>query len=210
MQEFFSNAAWVIMDPWTVSTSTETIKYPDLDNHNYKTWLKIKKILPLLKHPLVSIGSHHSVYSELEKITNIGYDLNKLLSYIKVHRLKNIVYCGFHYGTCILYRPTGAAYVNPYFNLNMQWKEQYKNFKGSDWPDILELTQLVDQNKNLKNEIESIPILINIWEKYSKNQNYYDKNKNINVFIKKDLCSLYPDTIEKELDQISKSYATLI
>lgn len=212
MNELFSTAAWIIMDPWSDVGMPDTIEHPNLNDHNFKTWIKIKKILPMLKHPIVSSNNHQKIYTELENIKNIGYDKNQLLSYLNTHNLKNIVYCGFHYGICILHRDTGACNINPYFNLNQRWKKEYNKFKGSDWPNLIELDCFTYQDKILKKEIESMSELKEIAYTYIENQKYFDQYKNINVFIKKDLCCIYPgsETQERLLDADSKQYAILI
>jgi hypothetical protein len=145
------NALWIIMDPWCPTPYTLDVeKCPNIDQHNQKTIEKILNYLPNLKldHVCIScpkylqdenekdiLDSPVTVNPQLTKFYNIENDIKKLITLMRKKSLSIIVYCGFHYGNCIVFNPDGAKNTSRLFKTfvkkdlcclfpnEMTWKE---------------------------------------------------------------------------------------
>jgi hypothetical protein len=121
------NALWIIMDPWYPTPyDSDLIKCPYIEEHNEKTLYKIIDYLPQVKHYCISCPEFiiennqfkkifpHSKLSHLENLKNNYYNLESVMNKLK---LNDIVYCGFHYGQCILFKPDGAINTSKNFKV---------------------------------------------------------------------------------------------
>jgi hypothetical protein len=115
------NALWVIMDPWHPHCyEKDLVAHPNLTEENDIMVNKILNYIPNLKHVIVSMaeekdGIKRTITPKLKHLYNIKDNPLLLISYLKKHNLQNIVYCGFHYGRCILCNKTGAKYMSIYY-----------------------------------------------------------------------------------------------
>jgi hypothetical protein len=125
------NALWVIMDPWYPTPYTIDVEnYPNIDQYNQKTIEKILNYLPNLKldHVCISCPKYLqdenendildlpvTVNPQLTKFYNIENDIKKLITLMRKKSLSIIVYCGFHYGNCIVFNPDGAKNTSRLF-----------------------------------------------------------------------------------------------
>jgi hypothetical protein len=125
------NALWVIMDPWYPTPYKKDVENcPNIDQHNQKTIDKILNYLPNLKldHVCISCPKYLqdenendildlpvSVNPQLTNFYNIENDLLKLCKLMMKKSLSIIVYCGFHYGNCIVFKPDGVETTSRLF-----------------------------------------------------------------------------------------------
>lgn len=130
-----------------------------------------------------------------------------LRNYLSKHKLTRVVYCGFHHGICILYRKDGAANINnlSYETVNSKWSDLWNTFRGADWPEHCELAAISQLPSNILAEMETIDALQPLM-----NLNINSLSEKLDLYIKKDLCCLYPDSDETEMDELSTKYATII
>lgn len=125
MEYLNKNALWVIMDPWYPTPYENDLKvFPFIEEHNQKTLDKIIDYLPKVKYKCIScpkfitennktkeVFPHKKVNNFLNltnNYSNLEFVMNKL-------KLNNIVYCGFHYGKCILHKPDGVINASKKF-----------------------------------------------------------------------------------------------
>jgi hypothetical protein len=102
------NALWVIMDPWISQPLKDNENNLDINQHNYNTYLKILEYLSQVKH--VCVACDEPIYPELIEFPNVKYNTTRLYLLAKNRKCENLVYCGFHYGRCIVRgRPNGTA-----------------------------------------------------------------------------------------------------
>jgi len=123
------NALWVIMDPWMKTPyQSDLIKYPNLDQSNLIILKKIKNYIPNLNYVCVScplfvkdsdsnIIKRVYLYPDFNELVNFENNYNNFLKYMIKNNLSDVVYCGFHYGECILDKPDGAKYTSKKFNI---------------------------------------------------------------------------------------------
>jgi hypothetical protein len=125
------NALWVIIDPWYPTPYKKDVEnFPNIDQHNQKTIEKILNYLPNLKldHVCISCPKYIqdkndgkildikvTVNSQLTDFYNIENDLIKLITLMRNKSLSIIVYCGFHYGDCIVSKPDGVKNTSRLF-----------------------------------------------------------------------------------------------
>lgn len=119
------NALWVIMDPWYPTPhSDDLIKYPHIDQHNEKTLNKIVDYIPNLKHvciscPPIIIENYEpktvKVHPKVCKMKNLYNSYSNIMNYMEKLQLNDIVYCGFHYGMCIVFKHDGAKNTSKKF-----------------------------------------------------------------------------------------------
>jgi len=117
------------MDPWIKTPyKSDLIQYPDLDQRNLLVFEKIKNYLKNLNHVCVScplfvndkdLNIFKKVYLHpyFNEYINFENDHNKFLRYMIKNDLKDVVYCGLHYGQCIIDKPDGAKYTSKKFNI---------------------------------------------------------------------------------------------
>ena len=112
------NALWVIMDPWYPTPYLEDIEnFPNIDEYNQLTIKKILSYLPDLNHVCISCPKYiHDkdekrisveVEHQLAHLYNLENNLINLIALMRDKSLSIIVYCGFHYGDCIVVKPDG-------------------------------------------------------------------------------------------------------
>jgi hypothetical protein len=117
------NALWVIMDPWYPTPYVIDVENcPNIDQHNQKTIEKILNYLPNLNldHVCISCPKYLrdendedildcpvTVNPQLANFYNIENDIKKLIILMRKKCLSIIVYCGFHYGDCLVVKPDG-------------------------------------------------------------------------------------------------------
>jgi hypothetical protein len=121
------NALWIIMDPWYPTPfENDFIKCPHIDSHNEITLNNILNYLPKIKNSCIScpkiindkgkikrVNSH----KKISNLFNLENNYFKLLSLMDKLKLDDIVYCGFHYGQCILDKPDGVINASKKFNV---------------------------------------------------------------------------------------------
>lgn len=142
MESLEDNALWIIMDPWYPTPyQWDLDQYPNIDELNEVVLNKIVDYLPKLKHvciscpltikedDLIKTVTPHPKVAHLHNLENSIY---RLYLYMKKHDLKSIVYCGFHYGRCILDKDDGAMTTSKFCDV---WVK--KDFCGlypeDDW-----------------------------------------------------------------------------
>ena len=118
MESLEDNALWIIMDPWYPTPyQCDLERCPNLDELNEVVLNKIIDYLPKLRHVCISCPSTITEDGVIKKVTphskvshlyNLENSIFKLYLYMSRHKLKSIVYCGFHYGHCILDKDDGA------------------------------------------------------------------------------------------------------
>ena len=120
------NALWVIVDPWHHQPTDKYKKRtPNIDCHNEVTIKKILHVLPNIKHTYISVPydtgepmfealTPHPLMAHLPNLHNSFANLHLVMKRLK---LNDIVYCGFHYGICIIDRPVGAKIMSKYYNI---------------------------------------------------------------------------------------------
>lgn len=121
------NALWVIMDPWYKTPyQLDVLKFPGIDEHNEKTIKKIVEYIPKLNHICVSCppmimeknkSKLVDVHPKLRHLKNFYNSYSNLKKYMDDENLEDIVYCGFHYGQCILYKHDGAKNTSKKYNV---------------------------------------------------------------------------------------------
>lgn len=120
-------ALWVIMDPWASSPiSSDYIAYPLLDQHNAVIMARIQQYLVNVTYVAVSCpievnGVDAHVALPFRHYPNTYNNLDNLVAIMTERNLKDVVYCGFHYGHCILNKPDGAVYTSKRFTPNRVW-----------------------------------------------------------------------------------------
>jgi hypothetical protein len=122
-----NNALWIIMDPWYPTPYSDILKlFPKIDEYNQITLDKIIQYIPRLKHVCISCPSFIfteggkkfvTPHSSISHLFNLKNNLLNLIDYMKKINLSNIVYCGFHYGKCILDKPDGAMNSSKIYNV---------------------------------------------------------------------------------------------
>lgn len=107
-----SNALWLVMDPWIYQPNDDGVRdrCPEIDQLNYAVFIEIEKILDQLTH--VISCCYHEVYEPLRKYLITDDNPKFVKRYTKQHGIKHMVYIGYHYGRCILFRNTGALWAN--------------------------------------------------------------------------------------------------
>lgn len=121
-------ALWLIMDPWIKTPyKNDLVEFPDLDKINLVILEKIEEYLPKLTHVCVSCPStiidrefkvikKVDIYPPFKKFDNFENNYSNFLMYMRKNNLTDVVYCGFHYGDCIITKPDGAKYTSKKFN----------------------------------------------------------------------------------------------
>lgn len=112
-----TNALWLIMDPWLEQPGGDTELSPNINKKNHETANKIALYLQDITHVRVSMDESHKIQPSLCHFVNIGYNVETLKQYMDNNNLNNIVYCGFHYGICIVNRPTGIRAMSQFYKL---------------------------------------------------------------------------------------------
>jgi len=117
------NALWIIKDPWYPHPyRTDSAYCPNINEENSLMVDKIVSFLSKLKHVKVSMALKdgnivRKVHPKLTHINNIEGVPWRILLIMKQYNLKDIVYCGFHYGKCIIYSTDGARVMSNFFNV---------------------------------------------------------------------------------------------
>jgi hypothetical protein len=122
-----NNALWVIMDPWHPTPyEQDLIKCPYIEDHNQKTLDKIIDYFSFskVKYRCIScpefIIEHNNCkkvfsHKKINHLFNLKNNYSNLELVMNKLNLNNIVYCGFHYGQCILHKPDGAINASKKF-----------------------------------------------------------------------------------------------
>jgi hypothetical protein len=120
------NALWIIMDPWYPTPYEKDIKECSfIEEHNQKTLDKIIDYLPKVKYKCIScpkfITENNKTkevfpHKKVNNFLNLNNNLDKLNLVMNKIQLNDIVYCGFHYGQCILHKPDGAINTSKNFS----------------------------------------------------------------------------------------------
>jgi hypothetical protein len=113
------NALWIIVDPWHKHPKVWK-GCPNVDEINAITANRIAAYLPEIKHVCIAMGDKLDnktliVAQQFMHLYNIQYKTMKLVYLMEKNNLKDIVYCGFHYGRCIINKPIGAKIMSKYF-----------------------------------------------------------------------------------------------
>lgn len=142
IMELEDDALWVIVDPWFPTPFDMDLKQcPNIDELNGQVIDKIVKYLPKLKHVCVScptiindselhVTKKVHVHPKLKHLYNFKNDYSDVLKYMRMNNLNKIVYCGFHYGDCILYNDDGVVNTSKKFKVFVK-KELCGIFPGS-------------------------------------------------------------------------------
>ena len=116
------NALWIIMDPWYPTPYKHDLdRCPHIDDLNKIVLDKIIDYLSEVKHKCISCeeystdGKKIHVHNEVSHLFDLKNNYSTLEFMMNVHQLRNIVYCGFHYGQCILNKPDGAINTSKKF-----------------------------------------------------------------------------------------------
>jgi hypothetical protein len=117
ISDFETSALWLIVDPWIDVYNQGSLKCPDIDDINKPVIKNIAKYISRCKHVLVSCpvyedGQKIKIADELRHLPNINNNFDLLKSYIDRNKISDLVYTGFHHGSCILTRPIGAINVS--------------------------------------------------------------------------------------------------
>ena len=123
-----TSALWLIIDPWVDVHNQGSVRCPDIDLINRPTVEKIARYINRCKHVLVSCpiyedGHKINIVDELCHLPNINNNFDILQNYVIKNRITELVYTGFHHGSCILTRPVGAINVSsklPHLNLYLK------------------------------------------------------------------------------------------
>jgi hypothetical protein len=107
-------ALWIIVDPWIQQPDDDGIRsrYPNIDQYNRQLIPEISGFSHRLKHCLVNCPEDRAIHPELGHLHNIVDNPQEFDRYTLDHGIKHVVYCGFHYGRCLLDRYTGARYAD--------------------------------------------------------------------------------------------------
>ena len=95
------NALWLVMHPVQTNNYEQTQLYPWLSAETIRVSTKIAAYVEQVSHRAVVVPDWCrciDVFSTWNNITQ----LSRLEAYMDEHRLKDIVYCGFAHGVCIL------------------------------------------------------------------------------------------------------------
>lgn len=147
------DALWIIMDPWHPTPFKIDLELcPNIDELNQIVVDKIIDYLPRLNHVCIScpisVSDSESNFikkvephPQLKHLYNFKNKYNEVLKYMISNKLNSIVYCGFHYGQCILYNEDGArSFYNKYRTYVK--RELCGIFPGSiSWKDADKLTK---------------------------------------------------------------------
>lgn len=123
MGRLHQNALWLIKDPWYPHPFKQDLIYhPNLNVENNIVVDKILCYLPKLKHVKISMSLEHrnttiNIHPKLSHLDNTYGQLWTVYSFMKKNALTDIVYCGFHYGRCIIDSTDGAKKLSRYFNI---------------------------------------------------------------------------------------------
>jgi hypothetical protein len=118
MKNLKDHALWLIMDPWYPTPIQQDLKdYPNLDRLQAQFVNRIALRLQSVQHVAVSCpmevdGVPAHVAAVFAHYPNTYNSLENLVSIMSQRNLTQIVYCGFHYGHCILSKPDGAMYTH--------------------------------------------------------------------------------------------------
>jgi hypothetical protein len=126
IENFFkNNALWVIMDPWHPTPyEQDLIQCPYIEDHNQKTLDRIIEYLTKVTYKCISCPDvivdnnlHKKVFphKKVSHLFNLKNNCDNLEFMMNKLKLNNIVYCGFHYGQCILHKPDGAINASKKF-----------------------------------------------------------------------------------------------
>jgi hypothetical protein len=109
---------WIIMDPWHPTPYSKDIEiFPKIDEYNQITFKKILNYIPKLKYVCIScptfildnnVPKLVTPHPEVSHLLNLKNNYLNLITHMKTINLNDIVYCGFHYGKCILDKPDGV------------------------------------------------------------------------------------------------------
>ena len=146
MDNLEQNALWVIMDPWYPTPYKWDLEYcPNIDELNEVVLDRIIDYIPNLKHVCISCPLTIMEDDEVKEVTshpkvshlyNLENSVFKLYFYMKKYNLKSIVYCGFHYGRCILDKDDGAMNLSKHYDVWVK-KDLCGLYPEDDW-DIMD------------------------------------------------------------------------
>lgn len=147
------DALWIIMDPWYPTPFAMDVKQcPNIDELNQIVINRILDYLPKLMHVCIScptiikdselnVTRRVTPHPQLNYLYNFGNQYNEVLKYMSINKLNSIVYCGFHYGDCILYNEDGAKYFCSKYNTYVK-RDLCGKYPGSiSWEDADKLTK---------------------------------------------------------------------
>jgi hypothetical protein len=153
MIDLEEEALWIIMDPWyPTPLEGDLIECPNIDELNQVVIDKIVNYIPKLKHVCIScptfindselkITKKVTPHPQLNYLYNFGNQYNEALKYMKRNKLNSIVYCGFHYGECILTNSDGVIAFSHKYNVFVK-RDLCGIFPGSiSWEDADKLTK---------------------------------------------------------------------
>ena len=143
------DALWIIMDPWKPTPySEDLLECPNLDDIHEVVMGKILDYIPRLNHVCVSCPTFIydptfkkvHLHPSVEHLHNLKNYFHRLFKYMNHHNLSNIVYCGFHYGDCILGSADGAVAASKHYQVYVKrdlcglyptesWEEEDKKTK---------------------------------------------------------------------------------
>lgn len=210
VSELKKDAVWVIMDPWQTQPLGRRKLPTDINEHNKKTAIKINEYIYNTKNVVVSCPKTHlPVIDCFSSLINVENSILKLLSYCIEKNASSIVYCGFHYGHCILFKPDGAKYINNIEyrkkTISDEWNRLWNDYKGSSWLDCYSSIENFDQlDQAIQREILNIKEFKDLLVLFESRKKTYD------VYIKKDLSCLLPGDDRDLRNLVSMFYATLI
>lgn len=116
IEKLMDEALWLVVHP-VIEFDTEIHKiYPWLSGETINFSRKIHHYLQSLKYKARAVPSYRQGIYYFDHWPNLNSE-ELLISYMKENNLNDIVYCGFHYGYCIISDPdTGMSTMSKHYN----------------------------------------------------------------------------------------------